>query len=97
MGVSEISTLCIQMNILYENVFLGLKNPATQKLYKKTNQRVETVCRVIDVISLKILAPGFVLPKAIFSYFQYFRTDLGPDAFELSLPVWYVILNLTRE
>lgn len=31
---------------------------------------------------------GFVLPKAILSYFSYFTTDAGPEAFELSIPMW---------
>lgn len=30
----------------------------------------------------------FVLPKAVYSYFMYFTTKLGADAFELPIPTW---------
>lgn len=36
----------------------------------------------------------FLLPKALFSYFIYFTTDLGNDAFELPLPMWYVFHHI---
>lgn len=35
--------------------------------------------------------PGLVLLKAFGSFYRYFTTDLGRDAFELSIPIWQVL------
>lgn len=39
---------------------------------------------------LRILS-GLVLPKAFASFFNYFTTDLGRDAFVLPIPTWQII------
>lgn len=57
-------------------------------IYKKTNEIVEKISEIADFIMVKVSLPGFILPKAIYCYLQYFATDLGNEAFELSLPMW---------
>lgn len=37
-----------------------------------------------------VCVPGFVIPKIFVSYFNYYTTNLGNDAFELSIPMWWV-------
>lgn len=69
----------------------GLKYPGSMELYERTNQRVEAASKLIYSINTYIAVPGFVLPNAIFCYFRYFVIeDLGSEAFDLSLPLWYV-------
>lgn len=66
---------------------LGIKYPVRKRLYKKTNRRVETLCKIMDSIFLSIVLI-IIIPKATICYFKYFLTDLGMDAFEMSLPMW---------
>lgn len=56
--------------------------------YEKTNALVETLSKAIQFVVVYVSAPGFVLPKAIYSFVMYSISDLGPDAFELPFPTW---------
>lgn len=58
------------------------------KAYGKANQCVESLSEIAYYTMVRVSLPGFVLPKAMFSFYQYFFTDVGNDAFELSLPMW---------
>lgn len=67
--------------------FLGLtKNPAYRSKYEKINQLVEKLSEIIYFIAIKLGVAGLVLPKSVISYFLYFTTDAGAEAFELPLP-----------
>lgn len=57
-------------------------------MYEKTNRQIEVVSKITHFVMVKISAPLFVLPKALLCYFLYFTTDLGSNAFELSIPTW---------
>ena len=67
---------------------LGLKYPKSKKMYKKTNRLVEKLCKIAYFIIVKVSAPCLAIPKALLSFFMYFTTDLGPNAFELPIPAW---------
>lgn len=67
---------------------LGSKHPSSRAIYIETNRKVEKLSEIADFIMVRVSLPGFILPKAVFCYFQYFTTDLGNDAFQLSLPMW---------
>lgn len=73
-----------------ERLFLGSNYPASKELYEKTSHRIETLSRVAFLVMVKLSVPGFILPMAFVSYFKYFTTDLGPNAFDLLIPAWYV-------
>ena len=72
----------------FSGLFSGSEYVASKKLYEKTNRQIELISKIAHFIMVKLSVPGFVLPKAFVSFFKYFTTDLGRDAFELSLPVW---------
>lgn len=55
----------------------------------ETNELVEKLSKIIDFLIVRVSVPGSLLPKAIFCLFIYFTTDLGHDAFKLSIPLWY--------
>lgn len=57
-------------------------------MYEKTNRFTENISKIIQTVVVHISVPGFVLPKAFYSYFMYFTTELGADAFELPIPTW---------
>lgn len=57
-------------------------------LYERTNQLAEKCSEIVYFLIVSVSVPGFVLPKAILSYFLYFTTDLGSEAFETPIPIW---------
>ena len=57
-------------------------------MYEKTDRLVEKISKIIEILIVYVSPPSFVLPNAVYSYFVYFTTDLGPDAFELPFPTW---------
>lgn len=70
--------------------YTGLKYLRSKATFERTNELTEKLCKIIYFLLVYVTVPGFVLPKAIYCFFIYFTTDLGNDAFELSLPTWLV-------
>lgn len=68
----------------------GIKHPASKVIYVKIVDLVEKWDRFIQFALLKVTVPSFVLPKYIFCFYMYFSTNMGNDAFELPLPLWWV-------
>lgn len=54
----------------------------------KTNDLVEVLTEVMYFVTVIVLPSALTLPKTIASFYAYFTTDAGSDAFELTLPVW---------
>lgn len=73
------------------HLIVGLKFARSKAIYEKTNRLTEMFCTFLHVF-LNYAAVGFVLPKAIYSFFVYFCTGLDNDAFELPIPTWFVFL-----
>lgn len=46
----------------------------------------------LNLLRFLYLFLGLNLPKVIYSFYMYFITDLDNDAFELSFPLWQVLL-----
>lgn len=69
-------------------LLLGFKYTELKQLYEKTNRQIEHVSKITHFVMVKISVPVIVLPKALLCYFLYFTTDLGANAFELSIPTW---------
>lgn len=61
-------------------------------MYEETNRFVEKLCGIADFM-VKVSILGVVLPKAIASYVIYLTTDSGPDAFELTITIWYIFFK----
>lgn len=64
------------------------RTPASRAMLRKTIQHVEKLSGMVYFVAVKLGVPGITLPKAIASYFIYFTTDSGRDAFELPYPMW---------
>lgn len=71
--------------------FQGSQNPASNVIYIEVVDRVEKWSRFIHFVMLKVSIPCFVLPKYIVCFYLYFTTDMGNDAFELPLPIWWAV------
>lgn len=67
---------------------LGFKNSSSKIWYFKTNERVEKISKIINFVVIKFTPQYILWPKFIISYFTYFTTDSGADAFELPFLTW---------
>lgn len=59
-------------------------------MYEKYNDLIEKLSKLFYLALMYIGGPVFILPKVILSYFHYYTTDSGRDAFELPLEMWLV-------
>lgn len=67
---------------------IGLENPPSKAICEKTNELVENLSKVVIFACKYGLGPCIVTPKVIVSFFMYFTTDAGNDAFDLPIPMW---------
>lgn len=56
-------------------------------MYIEMNYKVENFCKIVNV-AFDMAVPGVILPKAMYSFYMYFCTNLEGDAFESPLPFW---------
>lgn len=71
------------------NIFSGsIRTPASRAVIQRTIQRVEKISEIIYFVAINFGVPGVILPKALKSFFTYFTTDSGSDAFELPYVMW---------
>lgn len=57
-------------------------------IYQKCNKQVEKWSASLQFALLKVTINCIMWPKMIMSYFNYFTTDLGAEAFELPTYEW---------
>lgn len=66
----------------------GLENQISAAIYAKVNERVELCTKIFYYALTNFTTPGIMAPKFVISFYLYFSTDLGEDAFSLPYPVW---------
>lgn len=91
--IALLLSLIERKQILNDRLFAESMKPETKKNYVKNNHFTEKCCKFIYFAMLYISLPSFILPKVIMSYFIYYTTDSGPDAFGLPFEMWQVINN----
>lgn len=65
-----------------------ISNAESQALYIETGQRTQKWMKAVHFICV-IMGPAlYALPPLIASYFIYFTTDMGDEAFKLPTPMW---------
>lgn len=57
-------------------------------MYERTNQMSEKFSKIIYFVIVDATIPCFMVPMVTRSYFLYYATDTGDDAFELPIPIW---------
>lgn len=57
-------------------------------VYGKANRFAEKFSKIINFFLVRVTICLVLCPKAIVSFFVFYTTDAGPDAFELALPIW---------
>lgn len=60
-----------------------LSDPNLNQLYTERNQIIEHFIRIMHTFLIKVSIPFGAIPIATLSYYLYFTTDLGNDAFLL--------------
>lgn len=73
------------------SIVLGCEYPDSKDIYGRVNKKNEKWTKMLDFVLLKVTLPGVIMPNFIISYFLYFATDLGSEAFRLPFPKWYII------
>lgn len=81
------------LNSLHFNIS-ELKYSSSQAIFKETNQLVEKISEFIFLFMAKMTPAALTLPPLIYSFFIYFTTDLGRDAFILPSPMWWAYMQL---
>lgn len=76
------------VTIRSNSISTGQTNPTSKRIYDETNEKIEKFTKTIYFVYIRLTIPGVVLPTAIISYFNYFTTDMGNDAFRLPFPDW---------
>lgn len=71
-------------------IFSGLVNKRSKELFEAVNIRLEKWSSIVILIFVKVTIPCVVTPKLATSYFLYFATDAGRDAFVLPHPTMWV-------
>lgn len=71
-----------------EFLFEGQANPTSKRIYDEANEIIEKCTKIMYFISVKVSWPGVVIPIAIYSFYNYFTTDLGFDAFRMPFAEW---------
>lgn len=93
--ITKIENLCdggckfLQItNIHFLTNDLNILEMGDSKLYAKTNASVEKFSELVVLLMPKMSPILFVLPIPVASYFIYFTTDAGNDAFHLPYQMW---------
>lgn len=68
---------------------LGIKHSASMMIYIDAIDQMDTWSKIVYFFIAKIALNCFIWPKPILLFFLYFTTDVGTDAFELPIPMWY--------
>lgn len=71
------------------NNFIGCKNPHIRAIYMEHNRGSSELSNSL-LNSAFVFAEMFLLPQAAASFYMYYFTDLGEEAFELVFPCVYV-------
>lgn len=66
----------------------GLKTPKSKEICEETHQLVEKYTELGLFSMTHVIPPCFLFPRVIVSYYKYFTTDSGNDAFDLPVTIW---------
>lgn len=61
---------------------------ASATILEETNEFVEKWTKIGVIATSYVAVPCIVAPKVLISFYVYFMTDSGNDAFDLPVPMW---------
>lgn len=80
-------------HIIQTDLFTESSEPESKKLYKEESDKVDKWIGLYHTAIVKVTIPLGGLPIAIYSYYTYYTTDMGADAFQLPFLIEWVPLN----
>lgn len=83
-----ISLTFLRSNSIENSISTDSYDPITKYTFKRTVERIELFTKIIFILFVKVLFPMGVIPMVIVSYYLYFTTDKGSDAF--------IVLNASK-
>lgn len=93
LNVTCFAIIILQLKNLFEfiekceKIVHKSQSQATRMIYDKTNRQIEKWSKIVYLAVSKFTPICMILPQCI-SFVLYLTTDLGTDAFDLSLPMW---------
>lgn len=72
-------------------------NPQSIRTYEKLNENIEKWTGLFYTVMVQVSVPAVLMPNFIISFYLYFATDFGGDAFSLPIPIWCVTLFTCNE
>lgn len=75
----------------WKHMLSDVKNPRSKANCEKTNELIEISSKIVIFVCTYVIGPCVVSSKAIISFYIYFTTDAGSDAFDLPIPMWWVL------
>lgn len=64
-------------------------------LHLKTSAKINKLANVLFFVYIKVTWPGVILPPLVMSYYKYYTTDMGLDAFHLPFYMWYELVRFS--
>lgn len=61
--------------------FIESEDPISRCVHEKTIEKIEMLTRIVHFLFVKVLFPFTLIPFVAISYYLYYTTDKGPDAF----------------
>lgn len=80
----------LQHDLNLINRSLESENCTSKVIYDRASRLVEMLSRIIHIVAATISPVCYIFPRTILSYFLYFATDSGNEAFELPLLYWWI-------
>lgn len=77
-----------QILLFYKLNCAGMKDPLANKIYTRSCNLIEVFNEFLRFAMVKVTVHLMMWPMCIYSYFTYFTTDLGQNAFELPFYAW---------
>lgn len=65
-----------------------MEQPASKGIYDEAIEQMENWTKILTFLLKKVVPLCGVLSRAIPSFFFYFVTDMGCEAFGLPVPMW---------
>lgn len=73
-----------------------MKNSAAGGIYVEMNEFIEKWSGIVYIIATKTILPCLMVPYMGVSYYLYYNTDLGSDAFFFPMVIWWVKMLTTK-
>lgn len=69
-------------------IISGLENEKSKAIFENLMAQVDKWANLLVFAMVNVTLPCVTIPKIVISFFAYYATDAGSDAFELPFTAW---------